>query len=95
MKKSEIIERLLEQGHIVVSCADRILNQRDGYLTDIKDLHRDGPISTKETVVLLGNGSNLLEMQPGAPDSKNTTYTLNVEDSPSIPKWSSTTSLNS
>ena len=53
MTKESIIERLLEQGHIVIQCADRILNKKGDYLQDIQDLHRDGPISTKEAVLLL------------------------------------------
>lgn len=53
MTKESIIERLLDQGHIVIVCADRILNKKGQYLQDVEDLHRDGPISTSEAVVLL------------------------------------------
>lgn len=53
MTKAEIVERLIDQGHIVMSTADRILNKRDGYVRDIQDLHTDGPISTAESIILL------------------------------------------
>lgn len=51
--KDKIIERLIDQGHIVIQCADRIINKRDGYIQDIEDLHRDGNISTSESIILL------------------------------------------
>ena len=51
--KDKIIERLIDQGHIVIQCADRIINQKDGYIQDIEDLHRDGNISTSESIILL------------------------------------------
>ena len=51
--KDKIIERLIDQGHIVIKCADRIINKKDGYLQDIEDLHRDGNISTSESIILL------------------------------------------
>jgi hypothetical protein len=53
MTKDSIVERLINQGHIVISTADRILNKKIGYLQDIQDLHRDGPISTAESIILL------------------------------------------
>lgn len=53
MNKSTIIERLISQGHIVIACADRILNKKDQYVMDIDDLLRDGPINVKEAVILL------------------------------------------
>lgn len=51
--KDKIIERLIDQGHIVIKCANRILNHKGEYLQDIEDLHRDGNISTSESIVLL------------------------------------------
>jgi len=51
--RNSIVERLLDQGHITIACADRILNKKGQYLQDIEDLHRDGPISTSEAVVLM------------------------------------------
>ena len=60
MTKESIIERLLDQGHIVIVCADRILNKKGEYLQDIEDLHRDGPISTSEAIVLMRD-TNLSE----------------------------------
>lgn len=51
--KDKIIERLLDQGHIVIQCADRIINKKVGYVQDIEDLHRDGNISTSESIILL------------------------------------------
>ena len=51
--KDKIVERLIDQGHIVIQCADRILNHKGEYLQDIEDLHRDGNISTSESITLL------------------------------------------
>lgn len=51
--KDKIIERLLDEGHIVIQCADRIINKKAGYVQDIEDLHRDGNISTSESIILL------------------------------------------
>lgn len=53
MTKETIVTRLIDQGHIVMTTADRILNKRDGYVQDIQDLHRDGQISTAESITLL------------------------------------------
>ena len=53
MTKESIIERLIDQGHIVMSCAGRILNKKDEYIQDIEDLHRDGNINTRESMRLL------------------------------------------
>ena len=53
MTKESIIERLLDQGHIVMTCADRILNKKAGYIQDLESLHRDGNINTKESLRLL------------------------------------------
>ena len=56
--RNSIVERLLDQGHIVIVCADRILNKKGEYLQDIEDLHRDGPISTSEAVLLLSEDTS-------------------------------------
>ena len=53
MTKESIIERLLDQGHIVMTCADRILNKKAGYIQDLESLHCDGNINTKESIRLL------------------------------------------
>ncbi len=53
MTKESIIERLLDQGHIVMTCADRILNKKAGYIQYLQSLHRDGNINTKESLRLL------------------------------------------
>ena len=53
MKREEIVKRLLDQGHIVIKCANRILNKKGEYLVDIEDLWRDGNISTEESIVLM------------------------------------------
>ena len=60
ISRNSIVERLLDQGHIVIVCADRILNKKGEYLQDIEDLHRDGPISTSEAIVLMRD-TNLSE----------------------------------
>ena len=59
MTRELITERLLEQGHIVIQCADRILNHKGEYLQDIEDLHRDGNISTSESIILLKKNSSV------------------------------------
>lgn len=56
--KDQIIERLIDQGHIVIQCADRIINKREGYVQDIEDLHMDGNINTKESIILLKEDSS-------------------------------------
>lgn len=53
MKKEEIVKRLIDQGHIVIKCADRILNKKGDYLIDIDDLWGDGIINTEEAIVLI------------------------------------------
>ena len=53
MTKESIIERLIDQGHIAISCAGRILTKSSEWLTDISDLHRDGNINTRESMRLL------------------------------------------
>lgn len=60
INRDSIVERLLEQGHIVIACADRILNKRGEYLQDIEDLRRDGNISTSEALTLIKD-RNLFE----------------------------------
>tara|TARA_R110000796_G_scaffold42799_3_gene105434 strand:+ start:1050 stop:1358 length:309 start_codon:yes stop_codon:yes gene_type:complete len=60
MTKQNIIIRLIDQGHIVIACADRLLNAKDSYVEDIRDLHRDGPINTTEAVVLLAKAEGRL-----------------------------------
>ena len=51
--KNKIVERLLDQGHIVIKSADMILNRYGNFLTRIEELKRDGQLSTNEVVVLL------------------------------------------
>tara|TARA_R110000822_G_scaffold139699_5_gene277281 strand:+ start:1596 stop:1886 length:291 start_codon:yes stop_codon:yes gene_type:complete len=51
--KYKIVGRLIDQGHIVIACADRILNKKTEYIQDLEDLHADGVISTTEVVELL------------------------------------------
>lgn len=65
--KDKIIERLIDQGHIVIQCADRILNHKGEYLQDIEDLHRDGNISTSESITLLKE-SDTVEIPFGTPN---------------------------
>lgn len=65
--KSNIIERLLDQGHIIIRCADRILNHKGEYIQDIEDLHRDGNISTSESITLLKK-SDTIEIPSGTPN---------------------------
>jgi len=58
ISRNSIVERLLDQGHIAIVCADRILNKKGEYLQDIEDLHRDGPISTSEAVLLISEDNS-------------------------------------
>tara|TARA_R110000868_G_scaffold177747_1_gene416796 strand:+ start:592 stop:915 length:324 start_codon:yes stop_codon:yes gene_type:complete len=53
MTKETIVTRLIDQGHIIIKTADSLLNKKDGYAQDIQDLHRDGQISTAESITLL------------------------------------------
>ena len=53
MTKEIIITRLIDEGHIIIKTADSLLNKKDGYAQDIQDLHRDGQISTAESITLL------------------------------------------
>ena len=53
MTKETIVARLIDQGHIIIKTADSLLNKKDGYAQDIQDLHRDGQISTAESITLL------------------------------------------
>ena len=53
MTTTTIIARLIEQGHIGMASASRIVNQRDEYLQDIKGLNQRGLITATESVVLL------------------------------------------
>lgn len=74
LTKEEIVGRLLDQGHIVIQCADRILNHKGGYLTDIEDLRRDGNITTSEAIVLIND--NPTPTQPiYPPNVPNTDWT--------------------
>jgi len=68
--KDKIIERLIDQGHIVIRCADRILNKREGYVQDIEDLHMDGNIDTNESIILLKD------------DGSSAVYNYSIEDQP-------------
>ena len=62
MTKESIIERLLDQGHIVIACADRILNKKAGYIQDLERLyHAQGNINAKESLRLLTEPSLLVE----------------------------------
>lgn len=53
MTKDDIVSRLIDQGHIIIKTADRLINKKDNYEQDIQDLHRDGQISTAESIILL------------------------------------------
>ena len=94
--KDKIIERLLDQGHIVIQCADRILNHRGEYVRDIEDLHRDGNISTGEAITLLKE-SDTVEIPFGVPTHYPPTiqpYTDWTWDPnrPGAPRWTVTCS---
>lgn len=78
--KNLIVERLLDQGHITIVCADRILNKRGEYLQDIEDLRRDGNISTGEALTLIKD-NNLFENP----------YTREPIQAPSYPWYPDTT----
>jgi len=51
--KSNIIERLLDQGHITIEIADKILNNKEGKVVHITELKDDGIITNIEAVTLL------------------------------------------
>lgn len=64
MTKETIIERLLDQGHITIPIADDILNKRPNYAQEIESLHTDGPVNTKEAVILLSDSATILVNEP-------------------------------
>ena len=51
--KDQIIERLLNQGHITIEMADILINNRLEKSTLITELNRDGQIDVKESIILL------------------------------------------
>jgi|TARA_B110000908_G_C10249041_1_gene450692 hypothetical protein len=53
MTKVSIIERLLNQGHIVLEAAEMLLNRTGDYMKILKHLTEDGPISNKEALIIL------------------------------------------
>lgn len=95
--KNSIVERLLDQGHINIKCADRILNKKGEYLQDIEDLHRDGPISTGEAITLMSEDFSVDKIQY-VPYQPNPYWTSNPDwtydpNRPGQP-WYTTTSFN-
>lgn len=61
MTTTTIIARLIEQGHIGMSCASRIINKENAYLQDIKGLNQRGLITATESVVLLSDAYDMGE----------------------------------
>lgn len=58
--KDQIIERLLNQGHITIEMADILINNRLEKSTLIAELNRDGQIDAKESIILLRDAVDLL-----------------------------------
>lgn len=65
-----ILKRLIDQGHITWACVDRILNKKEGYIRDLADLHRDGPMSTSEALILLATDFHTNEVIVPADSAK-------------------------
>ena len=89
--KDQIVERLLDQGHIVIACADRLLNHKGAYLQDIEDLHRDGNIGTKESIILLKEDSSFNTPNYPIMDQPNIDWPLGPNRT-GAPKWEVTCS---
>lgn len=51
--KHIIIEKLLNQGHITIGIADKILNNKAGKVQHIADLSHDRNITNSEALILL------------------------------------------
>ena len=68
MTKDTIVSRLIDQGHIIIKTADRIINKKDEYVRDIADLHRDGQISTAESITLLKDADLYIPQDFRQPD---------------------------
>ena len=89
MKKEEIVKRLLDEGHIVIACASRILNKKEDYLTDIEDLRTDGNISTDEAIVLINENQTQIGSYPKYTPNTDWTWDPNR---PGNPYWEITCS---
>jgi len=83
MTKETIIEKLIDQGHITIPIADDILNKRPNYAQEIKSLHTDGTVNTKEAVILLSESTTILVNEPYIPPPNYIPPT-----GPSWPFWS-------
>jgi hypothetical protein len=68
MTKETIVARLIDEGHIIIKTADRLLNKKDGYAQDIQDLHMDGQISTAESITLLKDADLYIPQDFRQPD---------------------------
>ena len=57
--KNNIIERLLNEGHITIQIANVLLNSKTNKVDVISDLKNDGIISNMEAITLLRNDETL------------------------------------
>lgn len=62
--KDQIIERLLNQGHITIEIADILINNRLEKSTLIAELNRDGQIDVKESIILLRDEEPSISFNP-------------------------------
>ena len=86
MTKETIVQRLLDQGHIVITRADVILNRKGQYVYEIDSLHTDGVINTEEAIILLTE--NPTTLNPNFPWGAPNTFQTNVPPyQPSQPTW--------
>lgn len=67
--KDQIIERLLNQGHITIEMADILINNRLEKSTLIAELNRDGQIDVKESIILLRDEEPSIGFNPIMPPS--------------------------
>lgn len=65
--KDQIIERLLNQGHITIEMADILINNRLEKSTLIAELNRDGQIDVKESIILLRDEEPSISFNPIMP----------------------------
>jgi len=94
--KDIIIERLLMQGHITVSMADQILNNKSEKVSIIMDLSQDSIIDHRETIILLKNEECYFQ-QPQMPSQPFPSQPYNPPFqpyNPNSPYWHVTCSMD-
>ena len=90
--KNNIIERLLNEGHITIEIADKILNNKWGKVAHIADLRHDSIVTNYEAITLLRDDET-----PSLPfGTPNQTFTMSHHNPDWInnPSWNITCTNN-